>query len=67
MGWGNESSSNGLGHMTRMAAMLIYGKNLKKIFLSGNKKSMTLSVGMQQWVLKYYQVCLIDDIGLTLT
>ena len=27
---GTKVWSNGLGHMTRMAAMLIYGKNLKK-------------------------------------
>ena len=30
MGWGNESCSNGPGHMTKMASMPIYGKNLKK-------------------------------------
>ena len=27
---GNKSCSNGLGHMTNMAAMPIYGKNIKK-------------------------------------
>ena len=27
---GTEVCSNGLGHMTKMAAMPIYGKNLKK-------------------------------------
>ena len=27
---GKKSCSNGLGHMTNMAAMPIYGKNLKK-------------------------------------
>ena len=26
--WGMEVSSNGLGHMTKMATMPIYGKNL---------------------------------------
>ena len=30
MGWGNKSFSNGPGHMTKMAAMPTYGKNLKK-------------------------------------
>ena len=30
MGLGNVRS-NGPGHMTKMAAMLIYGKNFKKI------------------------------------
>ena len=28
---------------------------------------MTLKVCMQHWVLEYYQVCSIDDTGLTLT
>ena len=27
---GKKNSSNGLGHMTNMAAMFIYGKNLEK-------------------------------------
>ena len=27
-GWGNKSYSNGPGHMTKMAAMPIYDKNL---------------------------------------
>ena len=32
MGWGDESliKINGLGHMTKVAVMPIYGKNLKK-------------------------------------
>ena len=53
--------------MTKMAAMPIYGKNLKKIFFSGTKRSMTLKLGMQHWVLEYYQICSNDDPGLTLT
>ena len=28
---------------------------------------MTLKVGMQHWVLEYYQVCSNDDLGLTIT
>ena len=52
--------------MTKMAAMHIYGKNLKKIFFFGIKKRMTLNVGMYV-VLEYYQVCSNDDPGLTLT
>ena len=59
--------SNGPGHMTKMAAMPIYGKNLKKIFFSGTKEPMTLKVGMQHLMLEYYQVCSNDDPGLTLT
>ena len=38
-----------------------------KIFFSGTKRPMTLKLGMQHWVLEYYQVCSNDDPGLTLT
>ena len=53
-------------HMTNVATMPIYGKNLKKIFY-WTKRLMTLKVGMQHCVLKYYQICSNDDPGLTLT
>ena len=39
---GTKVYSNGPGHMTRIAAMPIYGK----IFFSGTKRPMTLKVGM---------------------
>ena len=64
---GMKVCSNGPGHMTKTAAMPIYGKNLKKIFFSGTKRPMTLKLGMQHWVLEYYQVCSNDDPGLTMT
>ena len=64
---GKKVCSNGPGHMTKMTAMSIYGKNLKKIFFSGTKRPMTLSLGMHHRVLEYYQVCSNDDPGLTLT
>ena len=54
--------SNGPGHMTNMAAMLIYGKNLKKSSLEPKG-----TVGMQHRVFKYFQVCSNDGPGLTLT
>ena len=38
MGWGNESYSNNLGHMTKMAAMPICGKDMK-IRLIWNQKA----------------------------
>ena len=63
---GTKVCSNGPGHMTKMAAMPIYGKNFKKIF-SGTKRPMTLKLRMQHWVRKYYQVCSNNDNGLTLT
>ena len=66
--WDREMKvcSNGPGHMTNMAAMPIYGKNLKNIY-SGTKQPMTLKFGIQHWVLEYYQVCSNDDPGLTMT
>ena len=51
---GTKICSNGPGHLTKMAAMSIYGKNLKKIFFSGTKRPMTLNLGMHHQVLEYY-------------
>ena len=31
MGWGDKVCSNGPGHVTEMAIMPIYGKNLKNL------------------------------------
>ena len=64
---GTKVCSNGPGHMTKVAAMPIYSKNLKKIFFSGTKRPMTLILGMQHWVFEYYLVYSNDDPGLTLT
>ena len=58
--------SDGPGHMIKMAATPIYGKNLK-IFFSGTKRPMTFKLGMQHLVLKYYQVCSNYDPDLTMT
>ena len=58
---------NGLGHMTKMAAMPIYGKNIKKSYSPKPKRPMTLKLGMQHRVLEYYQICLNYDPGLTMT
>ena len=55
-----------VGHMAKMAAIPIYGKNLKTIF-SGIKMPMTLTLSMLHQVLECYQVCSNDDPGLTLT
>ena len=64
---GPKICSNGPGHMTKVAAMPIYGKNLKKIFFFGTKGHMTLKLGMQHLVHLYYQVCSHDELVLTLT
>ena len=50
---GTKIYVNGPGHMTNMAVMPIYNKNMK--------------VCMQYWALEYYQIYSNDDPGLTLT
>ena len=50
---GTKVWSNGVGPMTKMAAMPIYDKNIKKNIFSGTKRSINLKVGMQHWVLEY--------------
>ena len=58
---------NGPGHMTKMAAMPIYGKNLKTLLLR-NQKSDDLETWYAAWgAREYYQVCSNDDTGLILT
>ena len=56
-----------LGHMTKMAAMPIYGKNLKKIFFSRTNRPMALKLSMKHCVWEYYQSYSNYDPGLTLT
>ena len=62
---GMKIYTNELGHMTNMAAH-IWKKTLK-IFFSRTNGLMTLKHGMWYQVLKYYQDCSFDDLGLTLT
>ena len=45
---GTNVCLNGPGHITKMAAMPIYGKNLKKIF-TGTKAPMTLKRICSTW------------------
>ena len=52
--------------MTKMAAMPIYVKNLKKIF-SRTRSPMILKLGMWHRGLKLYKVYINGDPGLTLT
>ena len=53
--------------MTKLAAMPIFGKNLKKNHLLWNQKADDHEIGMQHWVLEYYQVRSNDIPGMTLT
>ena len=54
---------NGLGHMTKMAAMV---KTLK-IFFSRTRSPMILKLGMYHWGLKLYKVYINVEPELTLT
>ena len=63
---GTEVCSNNPGHMTMMAAMPIYGKNLKNL-LFRNRRADDLKLGMQHRMHEYYQVYSNDEPGLTLT
>ena len=63
---GTKVCSNGRGHMTKMAAMPIYGKNLKKSSSPEPKGRWPWNL-LCNMGLEYYQVCSNDDPGLTLT
>ena len=68
MGWGNKNLLNGADHMTKMATMPIYGKNLKKNLLLQDPKIddfETWYAALGARVLS--QDCSNDDPGLTLT
>ena len=59
-------SWNGLGHMTKMAAMPIYGQMFKLFFFS-TRNPIILKLGLHHRELKVYKVCINDDPGLILT
>ena len=63
---GTKVCSNGPGHMTKMAATPIYGKNSLKIFFSRIRRAMTLGLGIKHLGCRAYQVCSNDDPRLTL-
>ena len=55
------------GHITKMAAKPIYGKNPSKIFFSRTGGPISTKVGMQHRGLLPIIVCSNDDPGVTLT
>ena len=55
------------GHVAKMAATPIYGKNLLKIFFSRTIRPMTSGLGMEHLESRAYQICSNDDPRLTLT
>ena len=55
------------GHMTKMAAVPIYGRNLSKIFFTGTGWLISTKLGMQHRGLLSIIVCSNDDPGVVLT
>ena len=49
MSQGTKVCLQGLGHMTRMAAMPMYGNKPSKNFFSRTNGPVTLKLGMQHW------------------
>ena len=64
---GTKVCSWHLGHMTKIAAMPIYGKNPSKIFFSRTGGPIFTKLGMKHRGLQPIIVCSNDDPGVTLT
>ena len=58
---------NDLGHMTKMAAMPIYGKNPSNIFFSETNRLILTKLGVEHRWLKYCNVYINHDPVMTLT
>ena len=58
---------NNLGHMTKMVAMPIYGKNPSKIFFSETNRLISRKLGVKHRWLKYSNVYINHDPWMTLT
>ena len=58
---------NGLCHMTKMAAMPIYGKKTLKNLFSGTAGPIPIKLGVKHRGLWPIKVCINHDLGLTLT
>ena len=58
---------NNPGHMTKMAAMPIYGKNPSKIFFSGTGGPISMKLDMKHRWQKHYNVYINQDPVMTLT
>ena len=57
---------NNLGHMTKMAAIPIFGKNPSKIFFSETNGLISMKLGVKHGWLKYYNVYINHDPLMTL-
>ena len=58
---------NDLGHMTKMAAMSIYGKNPSNIFFSKTVGLISMKLGVNHTWLNYYNVYINHYPVMTLT
>ena len=58
---------NNPGHMTKMAAMPIYGKNPSKFSFSGTTGPISTKLGNKHRGLEYYNVFINYDLWMTLT
>ena len=67
IGKGEKNYIIGPGHITKMATMPLYGKNLQNSFPTELIVIMILKLGMEHYVLKFYKVYINDDSELTLT
>ena len=64
---GTKVCLKGPGHMTKMAAMLIYNKKKLRNLLLRNQKADDLETWYAESGARVYQVCSNDDPGLTLS
>ena len=62
-----EKALNNVGHMTKMAAMPIYGKKPSNIFFSETNRLISMKLGVKHPWLKYYNVYINHDPVMTLT
>ena len=56
-----------MGHMTKMTATPIYGKNPSKTFFSGTSGPISTKLDMEHYGLQLIINCSNDDPGVTLT
>ena len=56
---------NNLGHMTKTAAMPIYGKNPSKFFFSGTTGPISTKLGMKHQAMELYNAFINYDLWMT--
>ena len=64
---GTNVHINNLGHITKKAALPIYGKNPSNIFFSETNRLISIKLGVKHPLLNYYNVYINHDPVMTLT